>query len=121
MYQQLPKICRESGYRIKVFSGKISSASPKMASSYTYGLVSRKLTENLEHLTVYTDVIEYAAGHLLHISRVYAGKHMKTFVCNFNYSAWMNTIWHTSLLHIWAVEQTVLWDARHSHNTEQII
>ena len=46
----------------------------------------------------------------------------KTF-CFFDCSVWINSVCHRVcfLLHICAVEQTMLWDSRHSHNSNNMM
>jgi len=48
---------------------------------------------------LYTAEIEYAAGHLLHISKVHAGQVQKSCFFYFKYGIWMNTFCQ-SMLHV---------------------
>jgi len=67
-----------------------------------------------------TEVIEYAAEHLLHISRDHARQVLKNLIFNFHCSVLMNTFCHTVCC-IYAVEQTLLWDSRHSHDINNMM
>jgi len=58
---------------------------------------------------LYTEVIEYDAGRLLHISRVHAMQVQKALVFTSNYSVWVNTFCHAICciyvqLNTWASE-----------------